>query len=92
MIARVKIETIDALSGYRLRLFFSNGRQGIHDFVDMVQPSRPMMEPLKDEALVQKTFVPFDVPTWPNDLDIDAIALYREMDAARERSSATEAA
>lgn len=92
MIELVKVEKIEALSGYRLRLFFSNGRQGIHDFADLVQSSGPMIEPLKDATLFQKAFVSFGVPTWPNGFDVDAIALYREMDAAGELSSATEAA
>ncbi len=92
MIELVKVEKIEAVSGFSLRLFFSNGRQGIHNFADMVQSEGPMMEPLKDETFFQRAFVSFGVATWPNGFDVDAIALYREMDAAGELSSATEAA
>ena len=41
-----------------------------------------MVEPLRDAALFQRVFVECGVPAWPNGFDLDAIALYREMDEA----------
>jgi hypothetical protein len=80
MIEIVKVSSLESLDGYRLRVVFSNGRWGIHDFVSLINAGGPMIEPLSDEALFRQAFISFGVPAWPNGFDVDAIALYREME------------
>ena len=41
-----------------------------------------MVEPLHDPALFGRVFIECGVPAWPNGFDLDAIALYCEMDEA----------
>jgi hypothetical protein len=82
MIDVVKVTQAKALDGHRLWLRFSNGREGVRDLADVVAEGGMMVEPLRDPALFQRVFVECGVPTWPNGFDLDAIALYLEMDAA----------
>ena len=82
MIDLVKVTQAKALDGHRLWLRFSNGREGVRDLADVLAEGGVMVEPLRDLALFQRVFVECGVPTWPNGFDLDAIALYMEMDAA----------
>jgi hypothetical protein len=80
MIELVKVVQARAVDGCRLWLRFSNGREGIRDLSDVLAEGGPMIEPLRDAALFRRVFVECGVPTWPNGFDLDAIALYKEMD------------
>jgi hypothetical protein len=82
MIELVKVSQVKALDGCRLWVRFSNGREGVRDFSDVLAEGGPMVEPLRNPALFQRVFVECGVPAWPNGFDLDAIALYREMDEA----------
>lgn len=82
----VKVLTVEALGGYRLRVSFSDGSAGEHDFADLVGEPGPMVEPLCDPAYFARVFVEMGVPTWPNGFDIDAIKLHMDMTAANELS------
>ncbi len=80
----VKLRKVEKLGGYRLRLFFSNGDVGEHDFSDLVSKTGEMVVPLKDEAYFARVFVDFGAPTWPNGFDLAPYALHAEMKAAGE--------
>lgn len=82
MIPLIKVLTVTPLGAYRLRLAFSNGDSGEHDFTGMIEEGGPMVAPLKDPAFFARVFVQNGVPAWPNGFDIDAIALHREMKEA----------
>jgi hypothetical protein len=82
MIAIVKVLNLAALGGYRLRVRFSDGSTGEHDFADMIAEGGAMVEPLRDPAFFARVFVQNGVPAWPNGFDIDAIALHQEMKVA----------
>lgn len=82
MIEVVKVVRIEALGDYRLRIWFSNGLEGVRDFADVIAESGAMVVPLREPALFARAFVQNGVPTWPNGFAVDAIALFREMDAA----------
>ena len=82
MIELVKVAQLKALDGQRLWVRFSNGREGVRDLSDVLAEGGSMVEPLRDAALFQRVFVQCGVPAWPNGFDLDAIALYREMDEA----------
>lgn len=79
-----KLTRLEKLGGFRLRLRFSDGSEGVHDFSAMVAESGPMMEPLRDAAYFNRVFLEFGAPTWPNGFDIAPEWLRREMAAAGE--------
>ena len=79
-----KITRLEKLGGFRLRLRFSDGSEGVHDFTALVNEPGPMLEPLRDEAYFARVFLEFGAPTWPNGFDIGPEWLRREMVAADE--------
>jgi hypothetical protein len=79
MIDLVKVTEVKPLDAHRFWVRFSDGREGVRDFSDVLAEGGPMVEPLRDPAFFQRVFVDCGVPTWPNGFDIDAIALHREM-------------
>jgi Protein of unknown function (DUF2442) len=79
-----KVTRLDKLGGFRLRVRFNDGREGVHDFTATVNEPGPMLEPLRDEGYFARVFLEFGVPTWPNGFDIAAEWLRREMEAAGE--------
>jgi hypothetical protein len=79
-----KVTSLEKLGGFRLRVRFSDGSTGVHDFAALVNEPGPMLEPLRDEAYFARVFLEFGAPTWPNGLDIAPEWLRREMAAAGE--------
>jgi hypothetical protein len=79
-----KIAKMEKLGGFRLRLRFSDGSEGVHDFAALVKEPGPMLEPLRDETYFNRVFLEFGAPTWPNGFDIAPGWLHREMEAAGE--------
>jgi hypothetical protein len=91
MLKLVKVVQARVLDGHRLWLRFSDGREGVRDFSDILAEGGPMVEPLRDPAFFARVFVEYGVPSWPNGYDVDAIALHREMEAAGLLSQPAEA-
>jgi hypothetical protein len=83
-----KVTKLDRLGGFRLRVRFNDGSEGIHHFKDMVAEPGSMLEPLRDETYFSRVFLEFGAPTWPNGFDIAPEWLRREMAAAGELRSA----
>lgn len=79
-----KIVHLQKLDGFRLRVRFSDGSEGAHDFATMVNEPGPLMEPLRQPAYFARVFLEFGALTWPNGFDIAPEWLRREMDAAGE--------
>src|SRR5262249_333458 len=79
-----KITRLERLGGFRLRVRFNDGREGVHDFTAMVNEPGPMLEPLRGEGYFARVFLEFGAPTWPNGFDIAPEWLRREMEAAGE--------
>ena len=79
-----KVTSLEKLGGFRLRVHFSDGSAGAHDFAALVNEPGPMLEPLRDEAYFARVFLEFGAPTWPNGFDIAPEWLRREMEAAGE--------
>lgn len=84
----ISVAKIEKLGGHKLRVRFSDGSEGVHDFTDMVGETGPMIEPLRDEAYFARVFLEFGAPTWPNGYDVAPEWLRREMAAAGELASA----
>jgi Protein of unknown function (DUF2442) len=81
-----KLTRLERLGGYRLRLCFNDGSEGVHDFTSIVKDTGPMVEPLRDEAYFARVFLEFGALTWPNGFDIAPEWLRREMEKAGELS------
>jgi hypothetical protein len=79
-----KVTRLEKLDGFRLRVRFNDGSEGVHDFSAMVQEPGPMLEPLRDPAYFARVFLEFGAPTWPNGFDMAPEWLRREMEAAGE--------
>ena len=88
----VDVVAVKALGDYRVWVRFSDGREGVRDFSDMIAAGGPMVEPLRDKALFRQVYVHHDVPAWPNGFEIDATNLHMEMDAGGMLSSPATAA
>ena len=79
-----KIVRLEKLGGFRLRLRFSDGTEGMRDFSALVQETGSMLEPLRDEAYFNRVFLEYGALTWPNGFDLDSINLNMEMRKAGE--------
>ncbi len=79
-----KVTHLERLGGFRLRVRFSDGTEGVHDFAALAAEPGPMLEPLRDETYFRRVFLEFGAPTWPNGFDIAPEWLRREMEAAGE--------
>ncbi|WP_219319657.1 DUF2442 domain-containing protein [Methylovirgula sp. HY1] len=82
-----KVTHLEKLGGFRLRVRFSDGSEGTHDFSAVVHETGPMLEPLRDDAYFSRVFLEFGAPTWPNGFDIAPEWLRREMADAGELAS-----
>jgi len=80
MIAMVKVIEVQPLDGFRLRVRFSDGQEGVRDCSDIVTEAGSMVEPLRDPAFFRRVFIEYGALAWPNGYDIDSIAFYREME------------
>ena len=82
MMKLIKVVDLKPLDGHCLWLRFSDGREGVRDFADILAEGGPMVEPLRDQEFFARAFVEYGVPAWPNGFDMDAIALHQEMETA----------
>jgi hypothetical protein len=80
----VKVVGVKPLGGHRLRVAFSDGSAGEHDFSDLFDEPGEMVEPLRDMAFFARVFIEMGVLTWPNGFDMDAINLHMTMETAGE--------
>ena len=83
-----KVTRLERLGGFRLRVRFSDGSEGTHDFGTMVKEPGTALEPLRDADYFARVFLEFGAPTWPNGFDIAPEWLRREMEAAGELARA----
>ncbi len=84
MINIVHVTKVDVLGNFRLRVEFSDGSAGIHNFHAILSEAGPMVEPLRSPELFDRVFISMGVLAWPNGFDLDAIQLHREMKNAGE--------
>ncbi len=80
----VKVVEIEPIGDHRLRVAFSDGSSGEHDFSDLVAEPGPMVAPLRDPEFFRRVFLELGIPTWPNGFDIDAVKLHMDMQALNE--------
>ena len=80
----IDVVSVKPLGGYRLRVGFSDGSAGVHDFSSTAARDGEMVQPLKDPAFFARVFVELGALTWPNGFDVDPIALHERMAKAGE--------
>src|SRR5438270_84066 len=80
----LEVTAAEALGGYRLRISFSNGEEGMVDLTDALWG--PMFEPLKDPAIFQRFELSPVLHTiqWENDADFAPEYLYAKMIEQRD--------
>jgi hypothetical protein len=82
----IDVVSVKSMGGFRLRVAFSDGSAGVHDFSSTVAHGGEMVRPLKDPAFFARGFVELGALTWPNGFDFDPIALHDRIAAAGELS------
>lgn len=80
----IDVLSVKPMGGFRLRVAFSDGSTGTHDFSPTVARDGEMVRPLKDPAFFARVFVELGALAWPNGFDLDPIALHDRMLAAGE--------
>ncbi len=80
----IDVVSVKPLGGFRLRVGFSDGSVGEHDFSSTTARDGEMVKPLKDPAFFARVFVELGALTWPNGFDLDPIALHDRMADAGE--------
>jgi hypothetical protein len=81
---RIRIQSVEALPGYRLRRGLSDGRTIERVVTDVLaEPIGPMTAPLKDPAFFAEARIDPDLETvvWPNGYDMDPDVLIWGVDA-----------
>jgi Protein of unknown function (DUF2442) len=80
----IDVVSVKPMGGYTLRVAFSDGSSGVHDFSPTTARDGEMVRPLKDPVFFARVFVELGALTWPNGFDLDPIALHDRMSAAGE--------
>ena len=80
----IGVVAVKPIGGFKLRVAFSDGSAGVHDFSSTAARTGEMVKPLKDPAFFARVFVELGALTWPNGFDLDPIALHDRMAAAGE--------
>jgi hypothetical protein len=72
------IESVDVLSGYRLRLRFADGMEGIIDVREHI-PFEGLFAPLADPSFFEQVAIYPELKTiyWPGDIDVCHDLLYQ---------------
>jgi hypothetical protein len=79
-----KVVEISAIQPYGLKVRFSDGASGVHDYSALVNETGPMIEPLRDSDYFARVFLDYGAPTWPNSFDMRPDWLRMEMERAGE--------
>src|ERR1700730_15941655 len=80
----IDVVSVKPMGGFALRIVFSDGSAGVHDFSLTTARDGQMVRPLKDPAFFARVFVELGALAWPNGFDLDPIVLHDRMLAAGE--------
>jgi len=80
----IDVVSVKHVGGYRLRIRFSDGSVGVHDFSSTAARDGEMVRPLRDPDFFARVFVELGALTWPNGFDLDPISLHERMAKAGE--------
>lgn len=78
-----RIEQIDVLPAFKLKLRFHDGTTGIADLATLVSKTDSgLFHALRDEQVFAAVGLQLGVPVWPNGADLDPCWLYDEITAS----------
>ncbi len=73
-----QLATVEALPGFRLRVRFNDGTEGIVALAGLIDsPGAGVFAALRDESVFRQVRVVLGAATWPRDLDLAPDAMYR---------------
>jgi Protein of unknown function (DUF2442) len=85
MTPMARLTRVEARSGYRLKLEFSDGTGGEVDLSNRL--FGPVFEPLRDASFFARVVIDeFGAPCWPNGADLAPDALYDRLRASQDRA------
>lgn len=77
-----RVEHVEALPAFKLRVRFRDGTTGIADLAELVsQRDSGLFHALRDEQVFAEVSLQLGVPVWPNGADLDPCWLYDEISA-----------
>lgn len=80
-----RVASVSAEAGFRLRVRFVDGLEGMVDMSGLVHsPAAGVFAVLADGALFSQVFVEHGVVTWPGELDLAPDAMHSEIKAHGE--------
>jgi Protein of unknown function (DUF2442) len=75
-----RVTHMEVLPGFRLRVRFNDGTEGIVELADFLNSaSAGVFAALRDEGLFRRAQVRLGVVTWPDNLDLAPDAMHREI-------------
>ena len=78
---------VEALEGYKIRLSYADGKQGVLDLTDQV--GKGVFAPLKDEKVFRKVHLgPYGQIAWSDEMEICPDAAYLEITGKARREMA----
>ena len=81
-----RVVSVEALQGYRLRVRFLDGLEGVLDMSGLVaSPNAGVFAALADSEVFNRVFVALGAVCWPDGLDIAPDAIYAEIKASDRR-------
>ena len=79
----IKIVCAQYAGEYRISCEFSNGMTGTYDLIQLLSANEtPLTVSLRDTANFKHFFLQSGALCWKNGLELDPIAIYRELDLA----------
>ena len=81
-----RVASVKALQGYRLRVRFLDGLEGVVDMARLVaSPNAGVFAALADSEAFNRVFVSLGAVCWPEGLDIAPDAIYAQIKASERR-------
>lgn len=75
-----RLKDVEALSGYRLKVCFQDGLEGIVDMSLLVSSENAgVFAALRDETVFLRVFLEYGAVTWPGEIDLAPDAMYEEI-------------
>jgi hypothetical protein len=75
-----RVARVEVLSGFRLRVCFNDGTEGIVELAGFLNSaSAGVFAALRDERLFRQARVTLGAVTWPDNLDLAPDAMHREI-------------
>lgn len=88
----IKIVKAEHLGHYRIRLTFSDGKQGDYDAAPLLARQTQLTPPLRSQEAFKDFYLEVGALCWKNGLELSPSALYLELESAGKLSSEQHAA